>query len=1143
MAENKNEATEEKKNEVDIEFGLTTFSLNNRTTVYFLTFLFVILGLAAYISLPKESFPEVRQPIVYIGTVHFGNSPVDIENLITRPLEKEINTIPEAEEIKSLSVQDYSTIIVNFTQETDIENALTKVKDAVDRAKPNLPTDLKTDPNVFEINFSEFPIMNLNLSGNFSVEELKIHAEKLEDLIEKIPEISKADIRGLQKKEVKIKINPHKMEAVKVNFSDIENAIKAENLTLSGGNILDDGIRRNIRVVGEFTDPSEIENIIVKHEKGNIVYLKNLATVEFDFKETESFARMNGNPVVSIDVVKRSGQNLLITTEKILEIVQEFKKIAPKNLIVNITNDQSKDTRDMVSSLENNIISGVILVVLILLFFLGTRNSLFVGIAIPLSMFISFLVLQLLGISINMMVLFSLIMALGMLVDNGIVVVENVYRLMDAGMKPYDAVRKGVGEIAWPIISSTATTLAAFIPLAFWPGIMGQFMRYLPITLIITLSASLFVALVINPVVGFKYMKVDNRKPFAYKKIWRTATICLGVGAFCLVFKYTVLGNLIITYGLLLLLNVYILTPFSRRFQDSFLPWLENSYANLIAFALKGKNPYKFFFGSILTLIFSIALMGIFPPKVVFFPENEPTYVNIFIEKPIGTDIEEVNKFTKKIESQMITLLKPYNFIIESMMANVGEGTADPRDITAVGQSKTPNKARITINFIESKLRVDPKTGEKISTSDILNTIRETIKGNPGVLITADKDANGPPTGKPISIEVAGDDINTLITLTEDMKNYINALDIPGIERLKTDLETGKPELLVSIDREKARRFGLSTYSISNEIRTSLFGKEISKFKQGEDDYEIYIRLDDKYRYNIDALMSKNIIFRDPGTGRMVTVPISSVAKAEISSTYASIKRKNLQRIVNITSNVLAEYNPTEINNQIKSALQNFEMPEGYTYKFGGEQERQEKEMSFLSKALLIAIFMIFFIIVAQFNSISGPIIIMVSVLLSTIGVFLGLISFQMDFVIVMTMIGIISLAGVVVNNAIVLIDFIELNKKRMQQELKTDFLPLDLIDTAIIESGKTRLRPVLLTAITTVLGLIPLAIGLNLDFIKFYQNYDIDYYIGGDNAAFWGPLSWTIVFGLTFATFITLIIVPVMYWFFARVKRKFKIE
>lgn len=1125
---------------VDKEFGLSSWALKNRTSVGFIAFLITVMGIMTYIDLPKDSYPEIEQPVIYIGTSHPGNSPVDMENLVTRPIEKELNTISEVDNIKSTSVQDYSTIIVEFDPKTDVSDALTKVKDAVDRAKPELPTDLPADPNVFELNFSEFPIFNINLSGNFKLEELKQYAEYLEDEIEKLSEISKVEIRGIDEKEVKVKVDPYELEARMLNFSDLENAIKAENVTLSGGNILDDGIRRNIRVVGEFSDPRELENIIVKHEKGNIVYLKDVAKIEFDYKERQSYARLQKEQVVMVDVIKRSGENLIIATEKVNAILDKAKRdVFPEGLTISITNDQSSFTKEMVSSMENNIISGVLVVVAVLMLFLGIRNAYFVGIAIPLSMFLSFLILGFMGYTINMMVLFGLIMALGMLVDNGIVVVENVYRLYEEGYDLVSATRLGVGEIAWPIIASTATTLAAFLPLAMWPGIMGEFMKYLPITLIVVLSSSLFVGLVITPVIASLFMKHESEAKSNKTRTIKTVGSLTVAGAVFIVISYVTpvntlwFGNLLVIFGLLTLLNVYVFTPVTHAFQTSILPRLESRYSKIISFALQGSKPKYFFLGTIFLLFASIGLLVVFPPKVIYFPINEPKYINVFIEYPTGTDIEVTNKLTEELEDKVIAFIKPYESIVESVIGNVGQGTGDPNDPSNIGMSDTPNKARITINFVDFKYR------DGQSTTAIMEDLRATIGQYPGVTVTVDKNADGPPTGKPVNIEVSGDDFPTLVRLAEDMKKKINESGIQGIEKLKTDLETGKPELVIDLDREKARRFGLSSYAVANEIRTSLYGKEVSKFKQGEDDYDIQIRLDDKYRYDLDALMNKSITFRDQSTGKISQVPISSIAKAELSSSYGSVKRKDLKRVITISSNVLGGFNATEINNQIKELLADYRMPPGYSFKFGGEQEKQMEEMSFLSGALALAVFIIFLIIVAQFNKITAPLIIMTSVLFSTIGVFLGLFIFRMDFVVIMTMVGLISLAGVVVNNAIVLIDFIELKKKRLKEELGADKLPLDTVVNAIAEAGKTRLRPVLLTAITTILGLMPLAIGINIDFIKFLNSYDADFYIGGDSVIFWSPLSWTIIHGLAFATFLTLVVVPVMYLLVEKLNRR----
>jgi multidrug efflux pump subunit AcrB len=759
------------------------------------------------------------------------------------------------------------------------------------------------------------------------------------------------------------------------------------------------------------------------------------------------------------------------------------------------------------------------------MFFMGFRNALFVGSAIPLSMFISFLILDAFGISLNLMVLFSLILALGMLVDNGIVVVENIYRMMQDGKPAVQAAKEGVGEVAWPIITSTLTTLAAFLPLIFWDDLIGEFMKYLPITLIIVLSASLFVALVINPVMTAMYMKIeDMTKEKPKKNSLRVAGI---LGLLALVFYlmgWNTFGSLSIVSSALTLLYVFYLRRAVGWFQAVFLEKLDNSYEALLTFALRGKNPTKFLLGTLGLFLLSIVLFGVRSPKVLFFPDNQPQLVNVFVEFPMGTSIEATNAFVDKMEDEVVAELKPYGGIIESVITQVGVGTSDPTQGPSI--QSTPHKAKITIGFVDYIFR------EGIDTNEAMEVIREFVKNYPGVLITVNKQENGPPVGNAVNIEFVGENYDQLIAYVDESKAFLESNSIQGVEELKTDLSLGSPEVVVRIDREKAKRFGLSTSSIAMELRTSLFGMEVSKYKEGEEDYPITLRLDQDSRYDINTLINKKIGFRDK-FGEKREVPISAVADIQYGSTYGSVKRKDSEKVVTMFSNVLDGYNPTEINGQIKEVMAAFPVPEGINVKFTGEQEEQAKSQAFLLRALGIAIALIFLIIVAQFNSVISPFIIMTSVLFSTIGVFLGLVIFNMDFVVIMTGIGIISLAGVVVNNAIVLIDYTDLVRARKREELgiqKGNYLALPDLMASIIEAGKTRLRPVLLTAITTVLGLIPLAIGMNINFATLLSEFDPQFYVGGDNAAFWGPMAWTVIFGLTFATVITLVLVPVMY-------------
>lgn len=1145
------------------EFGLSTLSLKNPVTIIVLSVILAVVGITSYLGMPREAFPEVVIPQIYVGTPYPGNSPLDIEKLITRPLEKEINTITGIDDIKSTSVEGYSTIDIKFDFSITPEQALRKVKDAVDKAMgdPSFPKDLPADPNVFEMNMSELvPALNVNLSGDFSMEMLKEYAEILEERIEDIPQITKVDIRGIQEKEVKIDVDLFRMESMEVTFNDVENAISSENMTISGGDVVMDGIRRNVRLIGEFKDWREISNVIVKNEKFNIVRLRDIADVSFEGKERESFSRESGSPVVMLDVMKRGGENLIEASEAVDEIIFAAKKNDfPEGLTITTTNDLTGKTKNQVSELENSIIFGTILVVLVLLFFLGLRSAVFVGIAIPLSMFIAFFILNIMGVTLNMMVLFSLVLALGMLVDNGIVIVENIYRLMDEGYKPMEAAKYGAGEVAWPIIASTATTLAAFVPLALWPGIIGEFMKFLPITLMIVLGSSLFVALVINPVL---IALMARMKPKGVKTL---AAIILTIGLLMTVSGVLEAGNILMFIGLFIFINPKIISPVTNRFQVSFLPKLENSYKKFLSFALFRKRPISFFFGVIGLFVLSIFLVKSLPPKVVFFPSNEPAYLNVFIQKPIGTDINETDTDSRVIEKKVLDYFNQvpgYYFktlangekdtveipqsnlmpIVKSIIAQVGNGTSDPSE--GPSMANTPEKARIQVSFVEFSDRKITEAGDLISTSDIMNTVRELLAGNPGVRVVVDKDAAGPPMGKAINIDVAGDDFDKIVDESEKILSFINSKNVEGIEDLKINIQTGKPELIINIDEQKARRLNLSTAQIGMTIRTALFGKEISKFKQGEDEYDITLRLNEYTRNNIDNLMNQRITFRDMLDGRIRQVPISAVASVKKTSTISSVKRIDLKRTISLQSNVLEAdgYNPNEVVAELKDVLQDYKLSDGITYKFTGQQEEQAKEMKFLGKALAIALFLILIIIVAQFNSISSPIVILFAVGMSFTGVFTGLIASGMEFVIIMMMIGIISLAGVVVNNAIVLMDYTNLLITRKELEIGVsgkgkDRLTIPYIVEAIIEAGRTRLRPVLLTAITTVLGLLPMAIGLNIDFIGFFGSGDPSISLGGDNVIFWGPMAWTIIFGLTFATFLTLVIVPVCFYLALRLK------
>jgi len=1123
------------KKQIIKEFGLSSWSIANKTSVYVMVGIVVIIGLLSYTTMPKESFPEIKQPIIYVNTPYFGNSPIDMENLVTRPIEKELNSINGVNKIESTSIQDYSVIIVEFDYDIPSEECLMDVKDAVDRAKPDLPKDLTAEPNAFELDFSEMPVMNVNISGDYSTKDLKFYGEKIQDEIENLSEISEVDITGTNEEEVEISVDRLKMEALQISFQDIENAVRGENVTMSGGDIKSiegkDITRRNIRIDGEFDNYEDLQDVIIKNENQNIVYLRDFAEVNFGQKEPTSFARLNQNPVITLDIKKKSGSNLINAAQKIQNIISDAKKsYLPKDLSVVITNDQSKFTKMMVNNLENSIIMGVILVVLVLIFFLGLRNSLFVGVAIPLSMLMGIAILNFGGNTMNMMVLFSLILALGMLVDNGIVVVENIYRQRELGNNPDQASRYGVGEVASAIIASTATTLAAFIPLLFWKSLMGEFMKFLPITLIIVLASSLFVALVVNPVLASDWMKVGERKKTSLRSYLLKLFLGLALGTVLKFSGNELFGGLFFAGVIFSSLYRFLIAPGGDLFMTKLMPKIENAYGSILKYAVSGFRPFVFFGGTFVLFFVIMGFYGANPPPFVFFPENEPQYVNAYIEAPLGTDIQKTNQITNALEKRIIEKIKPYQDkgVIEAVLAQVGEKTADPNEGPQSGSS--PHKSRITVSFLEFEKRA--LMGFKTSTSQIMSEIKEACKDFPEANITFAKDNMGPPVGKPINVEVTGENYLILIEQVEILKKKMELANIEGVDQLKTDLELGKPMLEIQINREAARRYGLSSGQIASTIRTALLGKEISKYKLNEDDYEINLRLQGDYRYNLSNLMGTKVTFRNT-MGKLVQVPISAVSTVNFKSTYGTVKRKDLEKVITIFSEVEEGYNANQIVAEFKDLLQDVQLKPGYSFKFTGEQEEQGESIAFLMSAMLLAVFLIFLIIVTQFNSFLGPFIIILSVVFSTMGVFLGFSLTQMPFSAMMSGIGIISLAGIVVNNAIVLIDYTNLLRKRKRISLQIGdekSLPKSEIQNTIIEAGRTRLRPVLLTAITTILGLVPLAMGMNINFVSLLTKLDPEWYTGGTNAEFWGPMAWAVIFGLVFATFLTLIIVPVMY-------------
>jgi len=1134
------------------EFGISSWAVDNRVTVYILALLIVVTGVIAYVTMPREDFPEIIENKIYISSVFPGNSAEDVEKLIVKPLEKEIKNISGVEKISSSSFQDYGMIVVEFADKISIEEAKSKTKDKVDVVKadtdwPNLDNGSKVEPSVFELNISEeVPILNINLQGNYTTQQLKKFGELLQDDIEEVPEVKKVDILGVDDKEVEIAVDIFKMTAAQVSFDDIQNAVKYENMTVSGGNLISQGSRNNIRIVGEIKDPKELENIIVKHN-GGTVYLKDIAKISFKEKEKTTYAREKGTEVVMLNVKKRSNQNMISAIEQVKEKVAKAQEsYLPKDLKLEYSNDQSSRVEHQVDELSNHIIFGIVLVMIVLMFTMGLRNSLFVGAAIPLSMMMAFTILSAFGLTLNTMVLFGLVMGLGMLVDDGIVVVDNVFANMKKGLNRVQASKIGIGEIAWPVISSTATTLMAFLPFALWPGTMGKFMKYFPITLTVTLSASLFVAMVVNAAMTGGSMDTEDRN--VTKKSAKFYSIIFTILAVVFVLLGNIynsnfakaIGHLSIISLVLMWLYKIKLYQWTQDFQHGFFPKMENKYKSFLAKILTGKRAWLALATIIGMLIFSFVLLAIFPRKVLFFPDNIPNQVITYIEYPQGTDIKKTNDATLFVEKQVIAVLSKYvekgtdkNYLAESIVSQVGVGAGNP-NVDAGSASETPYKGKVTVNFSEFKFR------KGIDTANILEEIRSKVKAIAGATVTVEKDSNGPPAGYPISIQLTGIDYQEMLTEADKMIAFINSKNIPGIERLSVDINKESPELEVKVDRVNAGSLGVSTGQLGFNLRRSVYGQEISTYKEGDNDYNITMRMQDDQRKNESVLFNQSLTFRNQNNGQMMQVPISAVSQTKKTTTYNQIKRKNQKRVMTVYSNVLTGFNGDEITKEIAVELKNYNLSKTVAYSFSGVQEEQGKNQSFLMYALFLALAGITIIIVLQFNSVSKTMVILFTVILSFSGVFYGYVIANMDFVILMTMMGIISLAGIVVKNGIVLMDFFVLlmDEKVANNKLEShDDLTLDQIKEVIIESGKSRLRPVLLTALTAILGLIPLAIGLNFDFFSLIINLNPHLYIGGDNVVFWGPLAWTIIFGLSYATILTLVMVPVMFYLVKRTK------
>ncbi len=1117
--------------------GFTNWCVENRTAIYIFTVLITLGGLFVYNNLSKEQFPDIKVPQIIIQTTYLGTAPADIENTINKPIEKQIKSLTGVKRVKSNALQDFSLITVEFNPDVDVAVALQRVRDGIDKAKRDLPQKVDAGPTAQDVNFSEFPIMNINLAGNYPLDKLKDYAEDLQDAIEAMPEISRVDIVGALKREIQINVDLPRMQSAGLAFTDIQQAVAGENINVSGGDLNVDGVRRTLRVKGEFTDVQQIANLEIRTGTGATVRLGDVADVRDSFEEQQDFARLDNKTVVTLNVIKRAGANLLAASDRIEKTIEQYKGDRwPQGLSVKVTADQSIKTRENVNDLVNTVVLGFIFVVMVLMFFMGVRDAIFVGLSVPLSALVAFVMMPVIGpvvgtaFTLNTIVLFAFLLGLGLVVDDAIVVIENSHRLFNEN-KDWDikqAVKAAAGEVFIPVLSGTLTTIAPFFPLLFWPGIVGEFMKFLPLTLILTLFASLFVAYVINPVFAVTFMKRHDEEhgdeaDTSFKTIQRPLII-MTVLAVVGYFIDRGIGNLLVLAVMLYVFNHYILTPrLIVPFQDRALPKLKTGYQRLISWLLTGWRPVWAVAAAFGLLIGTFFLMGIVKPQVIFFPSGEPDYIYVYNVMPVGTDANVTDSVTKVIEKRVFKVLadNKAEHTVNSVISNVGKNAGDPQN---PDRNATPYKSKVTVAFKGNEER------EGISTDSLLAKVRVAMQGIVGTEISVTRESTGPPTGKPISVEISGEDFTMLQKIDRDVRQRISRAGIKGIDQLKSDLVTNKPEIVLNINRDKAEREGISSSTVALAIRTALFGTEVSKFRDAKDEYPIMVRLKQTDRTQIEQLLSLNIVYRDMNSGgQLRQVPLTSVVDVNYGTTFSQINRKNQERVVTLSSDVVPGYNANQIVAQIQQLVNEIEVPNGYTIKMGGEQEDQQESMTFLISAFGIALMLIYLILATQFNSVVKPLIIFVTILLSLIGVLLGFMLTGKSFSVIMSGVGIISLAGIVVKNGILLIEFIE--------ELRGRGIPLR---RAIIEAGSIRLTPVLLTASAAVLGLVPLAFGITIDFVGLFRDFDPHLVVGGDSSVFWNILAWTIIYGLTFSTVLTLVIVPCLYWLNERIRMKF---
>ena len=1023
---------------------LSDVAIKNRTTIAVLGLIIVIAGIYSYITLPREAFPDIPIPQILITTTQEGVSPQDVETSITMEIEKELNSISGVKEIRSSSAEGLSLIDVEFMPDVPTNVALQRVRDRVDLAKGDLPIDAD-EPIISEINLAEMPIMYISISGDMSPVQLKGVADTLQDNLEMVPGVLKVEVLGELEPEIRLEFDPDRLAVYNLTIPEILALIPSENVNISAGSLETKGTKFNIRIPAELVTAEDVDHLLLTVRDGKPIYLSDVADVKAAFKDRTTYSRHNGKDNITLSIQKRVGSNVVFISDYIKAIIEQAKQKFPETLKFDITYDMSKYIRNIVADLENNIMAALILVTCILLLFLGWRTATIVAMIIPLSMLITFFLIQTLGLTLNMVVLFSLVLVLGMLVDNAIVITENIFRHIQLGYSKIDAAILGAREVAWPVITSTFTTVCAFLPLIFWPGMMGEFMKYLPITLSIGLMSSLFVALIFSPTICSAF--ISKSKKTMKKENW--------------------------------FIRIY------RKFQRVSL-----------------ENPGITLFLAVCLLISMFTLYYKIGQGSEFFPSGDPERAIIDIRAPQGTNINETDRIARLIEKR----IEPYNKYLKHVVTSVGSSGGNSLDLSA--STGGPHLASITLTFFDYVERERPSM-------EIISEIRKEVADIAGAEIKVQEEEDGPPTGAPITVRIMGEDFKTLEELSSKAQRII--AKVPNVINLRSDLEAARPELAFTVDRRNAMLLGVNTATIGNFLKMAVFGSRVGSYRQYNDEYDITVRLPFDRRTNIDELDLLQI----PNTTGFA-VPISSLGEFNYKGGFGTINRVDQKRTVTLTADTEGRLS-SEVLLDVQKRLDELELPIGYAIDYAGEKETEEESKAFLSKAFGIALFLVTLVLVIQFNSLRIPLIIMTTVILSLIGALIGLLVCNLPFGIIMTGIGVISLAGVVVNNAIVLLAYTQQLQKR----------GMDLISAAA-EAGVTRLRPVLLTAATTIFGLIPMAIGISYDFHTF------TWATKSESAQWWRNMAVVVIFGLGFATILTLVVVPSLYVMLTHLSYKF---